>query len=84
VIGPEADWVDAYRRTYDGVGSAVTSNNFDFDEMSAAVHKHLVKSGLDKVVLDVSRLAPSQAAQMAAYVSRLPSADQARVMIFEH
>jgi hypothetical protein len=62
----------------------VTSTHFNFEELTDAVERHLRISGLDKVVLDVSRFTPSQAAQMADHVSRLPAADRTRIMIFEH
>ena len=61
-----ADWVDSAGRTYDAVGP-VPQQYFDLNSFSKSITGHLLKQGLDRVVVDTTGMTNSQISQIKNY-----------------
>lgn len=55
----EGDWIDAQGLTYDAVGPAPTQH-FNLSSFNTQISRHLVKQGVDYVVVDLSGLNATQ------------------------
>jgi hypothetical protein len=74
------DWVDARGKIYDGVGP-VPASRFRLEEFVASIRSHLLKSGVDYVVVDASTLTTGEVAQVNAFIARLSALDRARIIL---
>ena len=74
------DWLDAAGRTYDAVGP-VPAGRFDLASFTRQIGKHLLKQGLDKVVVDVTGLSEAEVAAVMSHIKSLTSAEQARIIV---
>jgi RHS repeat-associated protein len=75
-----ADWVDAAGRTYDAVGP-VPVGKFDLTAFTRQIDRHLLKQGLDRVVVDVSGLRAGERAAVVTHIQGLTPAQQARIIV---
>lgn len=75
------DWVDEAGRTYDAVGP-VPVQHFDFASFAGSISSHLLKSGLDFVVIDLRGLPDFDVRQVDGFIARLGNADRLRLIIF--
>jgi RHS repeat-associated protein len=76
----DGDWIDANGNTYDAVGPA-PPKHVDTDAFNAAIDDHLLKQGLDKVVVDTTGMTPAQQAAVEQHIAGLPEAQQNRIII---
>ena len=76
----QADWLDAAGRSYDAVGP-VPPGKFVLRSVTRQIDKHLLKQGLDRVVVDLSARAASERNSVLAFISRLSSAEQTRMIV---
>jgi hypothetical protein len=67
----EFDWIDLAGEIYDAVGS-VKAVHFNFASYTAAIESHLLKQGLNHVVVDLSRLHPLQRESVVAFIKTIP------------
>jgi hypothetical protein len=74
------DWVGQNGETYDAVGP-VPQRFFNEDQFDASIDRHLLKQGLDHVVVDLTGLDPAQAAAVRAHIAGLTPDQQARIVI---
>jgi hypothetical protein len=79
---PAYDWVDAEGNTYDGVGPP-PSRYFNPPSFNQSISNHLLKQGLDNVVVNITNLTAEQQAAIEAYISRLSAQDQGRIILFK-
>lgn len=77
----DGDWIDVNGRVYDAVGPVPDSKFFDAASFDSQIDKHLLKQGVDEIVVDVANLTPAQKAQVQAHINGLSPADQARISI---
>ncbi len=75
------DWVDQSGRTYDAVGPIPRAEYFNSVSFNAQIDRHLLKQGLDYVVIDLSNLTPEQRAGVQSQVDGLPIVQQSRIIV---
>ena len=76
----DADWIDANGHTYDAVGPA-PPRHVDTDAFNAAIDDHLLKQGLDHVVVDTTGMTPVQRAAVQQHIASLPEAQRNRIIM---
>ncbi len=76
----DADWIDRARRTYDAVGP-VPPQHFDLGAFTRQIDRHLLKQGLDFVVVDRAGLSAARRAAVDAHINGLPAAQRARIIV---
>jgi hypothetical protein len=64
------DWIDSAGKTYDAVGP-VPAGRFDAVSFNRAIDKHMVKQGLDIVVVDMTGLSPAEQALVRGHIASL-------------
>lgn len=74
------DWLDAAGRTYDAVGP-VPVGRFNLGSFTRQIDKHLLKQGLDHVVVDVAGLSATERAAVMSHIGNLTPAQQARIIV---
>jgi len=74
------DWLDSKGNIYDGVGP-VPDGHFNLGEFVASIRAHLLKRGVDYVVVDVSNLTRAEIAQVNAFVEKLDELARARLIL---
>lgn len=75
-----ADWIDARGQTYDAVGP-VPVGRLNIGAFLRQIAKHLLKQGLDYVVVDVTGFDAAQRRAVFMYLRGLRPADRARIII---
>lgn len=76
------DWLDAAGHSYDAVGP-VPAGRFDAASFTRQIDKHLLKQGLDNVVVDTTGLAQAERAAVMSHISNLTLAQQARIIVLQ-
>lgn len=74
------DWVDTQGRTYDAIGP-VPSGRLNVSAFLRQVDKHLMKQGLDKVVIDVTGFTSMQRRAVFVHLRRLHPTERARCIM---
>jgi len=75
------DWIDKSGKVvYDAVGP-VPSKHFDLGSFTRQIDKHLLKQGVDKIVVDLTGLSETVRAEVLKYISGLSDALRARIII---
>jgi hypothetical protein len=74
------DWLDKGGRSYDAVGP-VPAGRFDLGQFNRQIDRHLLKQGLDFVVVDLSDLSSTDRASVLSHISGLAPAQQARIIV---
>jgi RHS repeat-associated protein len=74
------DWLDAAGRSYDAVGP-VPAGRFDLGSFTSQIDRHLLKQGLDHVVVDLTGLSPAEAASVSSHIGNLTPAQQALIIV---
>ncbi len=74
------DWIDAREQTYDAVGP-VPVGRLNMSAFLRQIAKHLLKQGLDYVVVDVTGFHAVQRRAVFTYLRGLRPADRARLII---
>lgn len=66
---PGADWEDASGKTYDAFGTKLTSEHFNYDNVTAALDRKLANGASDYIVVDLSHLDAIDAEAVQTYIS---------------
>ena len=74
------DWIDARGQLYDAVGP-VPVGRLNISAFLRQIAKHLLKQGLDYVVVDVTGFHAVQRRAVFTYLRELRPADRARIII---
>jgi hypothetical protein len=74
------DWFDSVGRSYDAVGP-VPPQYFNAQSFTRQIDQHLLKTGLDRVVVDLTGLSPTQRATVEVHIARLSAEQQARILV---
>lgn len=74
------DWLDAAGRGYDAVGP-VPAGRFALGAFTRQIERHLLKQGLDRVVVDVSELSTAERGAVLSHISGLSPAARARIIV---
>jgi hypothetical protein len=74
------DWVDASGRTYDAVGP-VPPGRLNLQSFIRQIDRHLLKQGLDYVVLDLTNFSAADRAAVLSHIRGLSPAEQARIIV---
>lgn len=74
------DWIDAQGLTYDAVGP-VPGGRLNVSAFLRQIDKHLLKQGLDKVVIDVTGFTSMQRRAVLAHLRRLRPTDRTRCIM---
>ena len=74
------EWIDEAGRVYDAVGP-VPNAHFRLDQVTRSIDRHLLKQGVDIVVVDVTGLSTSNAARIKSFVNGLDAGSRARIIV---
>jgi hypothetical protein len=74
------DWIDKNGNVYDAVGP-VPGRHFDLGSFTRQIDKHLLKQGIDKIVVDLAGLSGAVRAEVINYISGLSDAQKAKLII---
>jgi len=74
------DWIDAQGVTYDAVGP-VPAGRLNIRAFLRQIDKHLLKQGLDKVVIDLTGFPAAERRAVFTHLRRLRPTDRARIML---
>jgi RHS repeat-associated protein len=75
-----AEWIRG-NTTYDAIGSGVNPDKLNMESFLNQLNRHLLKA--DRVVVDLSRLTPQQAAQVSSHVAGLSSAQRMQIIFIK-
>jgi hypothetical protein len=75
-----SDWIDQQGHSYDAVGP-VPVGRFDLAAFTEQIGRHLLKAGIDFVVVDVSGLSAAERSGVRGHVNRLRPGQRARVLV---
>ena len=75
-----SDWIDAQGMTYDAVGP-VPAGRLNVQAFLRQIDRHLLKQGLDKVVIDLTDVPAAERRAVFVYLRRLRPADRARLIL---
>ena len=75
-----SDWIDAQGVTYDAVGP-VPAGRLNVQAFLRQIDKHLLKQGLNKVVLDLTDFTAVERRAVFTHLRRLRPAERARIML---
>ena len=75
-----SDWIDAQGMTYDAVGP-VPAGRLNVQAFLRQIDKHLLKQGLNKVVLDLTDFTAVERRAVCTHLRRLRPAERARLML---
>ena len=70
---------DQYSRSFDAVGP-VPAEHFKPGSFTRSIDNHLLKQGLDRVVVDMTGMKASHIASVRQHIELLPSAFQERII----
>ena len=73
------DWVNKAGRTFDAVGPA-PSKYFNYESFTNSINAHLLKQGLDTVVVDMTGMANTQKSLVGNYIGGLSKSSQSRIV----
>ena len=76
---PGADWIDANRTTYDAVSPGF-SQYYDPGSFTNAIAKHLIKQGLDKLVIDMTGSSTAEIESVNTFLSTLNPSQLNRII----
>lgn len=74
------DWLDAQAVAYDAVGP-VPLGRLDMQTFLRQIDKHLLKRGLDKVIIDLTGFSTAERRTVFTHLRRLRPTDRARIML---
>jgi hypothetical protein len=74
-----SDWIGRGGRTYDAVGP-VPVEHFNVESFKKSIDGHLLKQGLDRVVVDMTGMPTRQTVPVAEYIATLSPAARARIL----
>ena len=74
------DWIDGQGITYDAVGP-VPAGRLNVQAFLRQITKHLLKQGLDKVVIDLTDFTAGERRTVFTHLRRLRLAEHARIML---
>ena len=74
------DWIDAQGVTYDALGP-VPVGRLNIQAFLRQIDKHLLKQGLDKVVIDLTGFPAVERRAVFTHLRRLRPTDRARIML---
>jgi hypothetical protein len=80
---PGADFQDAYRTTWDAIGSGVTDRRFNYDEFTETLRDKLSRNAADRIAVDLTGLGSENAAMVRDYIGALSSSLRNRTRILE-
>jgi hypothetical protein len=69
--GGGEDWVDQNGTTYDAFGTNLSSNNFNYDQVTKALQRKLDIGASDRIVVDLSQLASPDAQALQGFINNL-------------
>src|SRR5918912_3737442 len=72
------DWMDGQGRTYDAVGP-VPAGRLNVQAFLRQITKHLLKQGLDRVVIDLTDFTAAERRAVFTHLRRRPLAERARI-----
>lgn len=75
-----SDWIDAQGVTYDAVG-LVPAGRLNVQTFLRQIDKHLLKRGLNKVVIDLTDFTAVERRVVFTHLRRLNPAERARLML---
>ena len=75
-----SDWIDAQGMTYDAVGP-VPAGRLNLRAFLHQIDKHMLKQGLDRVVIDLTGFPMAERRAVFTHLRRLRPADRARIML---
>jgi hypothetical protein len=75
-----SDWIDAQEMTYDAV-EPVLAGRLNVQAFLRQIDKHLLKRGLDKVVIDLTDFTAAERHAVFTHLRRLRRAERARLML---
>jgi hypothetical protein len=75
-----SDWIDAQGMTYDAVGP-VPAGRLNLRAFLRQIDKHLLKQGLDRVVIDLTGFPVAERRAIYTYLRRLHPTDRARIIL---
>jgi len=75
-----SDWIDAQGVTYDAVGP-VPAGRLNVQAFLRQIDRHLLKQGLDKVVIDLTDVPAAERRAVFAHLRRLRSVERVRLML---
>jgi hypothetical protein len=75
-----SDWIDAQGMTYDAVGP-VPVGRLNLRAFLRQIDKHLLKQGLDRVVIDLTGFPVAERRDIYTYLRRLRPPDRARIIL---
>jgi len=70
-LQPGEDWVDQYGRTYDAIGTNLTSEHFNYSDFTNSLSNKLTNNPSVRVVVDLSRLDAADADSLQPYLAKL-------------
>jgi hypothetical protein len=74
------DWIDGQGMTYDAVGP-VPAGRLNVQAFLRQITKHLLKQGLDRVVIDLTDFPAGERRAVFTHLRRLRLAERARIML---
>jgi len=74
------DWIDEAGRVYDAVGP-IPDAYFDLQQVARSIRGHLLKHGVDTIVVDVTGLTASKAARIRSFISGLDAGSRSRIIV---
>jgi hypothetical protein len=75
-----SDWIDAQGMTYDAVGP-LPAGRLNLRAFLRQVDKHLLKQGLDRVVIDLTGFPVAERRAVFTHLRRLRPTDRARILL---
>jgi hypothetical protein len=75
-----SDWIDAQGVTYDAVGP-VPAGRLNVQAFLRQIDRHLLKQGLDKVVIDLTDVPSAERRAVFAHLRRLRPVERTRLML---
>jgi hypothetical protein len=75
-----SDWIDAQGMTYDAVGP-VPVGRLNVQAFLRQIDRHLLKQGLDKVVIDLTDVPAAERRTVFAHLRRLRSVERVRLLL---
>jgi hypothetical protein len=75
-----SDWIDAQGMTYDAVGP-VPAGRLNLQAFLRQVDKHLLKQGLDRVVIDLTGFPVAERRAVFTHLRWLRPTDRARIIL---
>ncbi len=78
-----ADWIDAQGVTYDAVGP-VPVGRLNVRAFLRQIDRHLLKQGLDKVVIDLTDFSTTERRAVFTHLRQLGPVERARIIVQRH